>query len=124
MRISDWSSDVCSSDLRPWYYTHVFACPKHADTVYVTNFQMWKSTDGGTQFKEITTPHGDNHDLWIDPANPRRMVEGNDGGACVSFNGGESWSTIYNQCPAQFYRIDIDNQSPNRVYAPSRKTVG
>src|SRR3546814_19061054 len=77
MRISDWSSDVCSSDLygaswkqvspnrdlmhRPWYYTHVFACPKHADTVYVTNFQMWKSTDGGTQFKEITTPHGDNH---------------------------------------------------------------
>src|SRR3546814_17108085 len=82
---------------RPWYYTHVFACPKHADTVYVTNFQMWKSTDGGTQFKEITTPHGDNHDLWIDPVNPRRMVEGNDGGACVSFNGGESWSTIYNQ---------------------------
>src|SRR3546814_4623775 len=74
---------------RPWYYTHVFACPKHADTVYVTNFQMWKSTDGGTQFKEITTPHGDNHDLWIDPVNPRRMVEGNDGGACVSFNGGE-----------------------------------
>ncbi len=102
---------------RPWYYTHVFACPSHADTVYVTNFQMWKSTDGGAGFKEITTPHGDNHDLWIDPANPRRMVEGNDGGACVSFNGGDSWSTIYNQNTAQFYRIDTDNQYPYRVYA-------
>src|SRR3546814_17319900 len=78
---------------------------------------MWKSTDGCTQFKEITAPHGDNHDLWIDPVNPRRMVEGNDGGACVSFNGGEGWSTIYNQCTAQFYRIDIDNQYPYRVYA-------
>lgn len=116
---ASWTQVSPNRDLmhRPWYYTHVFACPKHADTVYVTNFQMWKSTDGGTQFKEITTPHGDNHDLWIDPANPRRMVEGNDGGACVSFNGGDSWSTIYNQNTAQFYRIDIDNQHPYRVYA-------
>lgn len=102
---------------RPWYYTHVFACPDQADTVYVTNLQMWKSTDGGVGFKEITTPHGDNHDLWIDPANPRRMVEGNDGGACVSFNGGESWSSIYNQNTAQFYRMDIDDRYPYRVYA-------
>lgn len=102
---------------RPWYYTHVFACTGDPDTVYVTNLQMWKSTDGGVSFKEITTPHGDNHDLWIDPANPRRMVEGNDGGACVSFNGGESWSSIYNQLTAQFYRMDIDNQYPYRVYA-------
>lgn len=116
---ASWTQVSPNRDLmhRPWYYTHVFACPKHADTVYVTNFQMWKSTDGGSQFKEITTPHGDNHDLWIDPANPRRMVEGNDGGACVSFNGGESWSTIYNQNTAQFYRIDTDNQYPYRVYA-------
>ncbi|MBL8325872.1 MAG: hypothetical protein JNJ89_13055 [Rubrivivax sp.] len=110
---------VCSNrDLmhRPWYYTHVFADPGHADTVYVTNLQMWKSTDGGVSFSEVTTPHGDNHDLWIDPKNPRRMIEGNDGGACVSFNGGASWSSIYNQKTAQFYRLDVDHQHPYRVY--------
>jgi len=114
-----WSFVNPNRDLmhRPWYYTHVFADPGHPDTVYVTNLQMWKSTDGGGSFREITTPHGDNHDLWIDPANPRRMVEGNDGGACVSFNGGESWSSIYNQLTAQFYRMDIDDRFPYRVYA-------
>jgi hypothetical protein len=62
------------------------------------------------------TPHGDNHDLWIDPVNPDRMIEGNDGGACVSFNGGITWSSIYNQPTAQFYRIDTDNRYPYRVY--------
>jgi photosystem II stability/assembly factor-like uncharacterized protein len=102
---------------RPWYYTHVFADPGHAETVYVANLQLWKSTDGGAGFIEIQTPHGDNHDLWIDPADPNRMIEGNDGGACVSFNGGETWSSIYNQPTAQFYRIDTDNQYPYRVYA-------
>ena len=102
---------------RPWYYCHVFSDPKHADTVYLTNLQMWKSSDGGSSFREITTPHGDNHDLWIDPENPDRMIEGNDGGACVSFNGGKSWSSIYNQCTAQFYRMDLDTQFPYRVYA-------
>ncbi|MBN8892932.1 MAG: glycosyl hydrolase [Rhodospirillales bacterium] len=101
---------------RPWYYTHVFADTGHADTVYVTNLGMWKSTDGGSSFTEIMTPHGDNHDLWIDPANPKRMVEGNDGGACVTFNGGETWSSIYNQLTGQFYRIDIDDEYPYRVY--------
>jgi photosystem II stability/assembly factor-like uncharacterized protein len=101
---------------RPWYYTHVFADTGHADTVFVTNLHMWKSTDGGASFNEITTRHGDNHDLWIDPNDPRRMIEGNDGGANISFNGGESWSTIYNQKTAQFYRLDIDDQYPYRVY--------
>ena len=101
---------------RPWYYTHVFADPVHADTVYVTNLQMWKSTDGGVNFSEVSTPHGDNHDLWIDSKNPRRMIEGNDGGACVSYNGGETWSSIYNQKTAQFYRLDVDHQYPYRVY--------
>ena len=102
---------------RPWYYCHVFADPCHADTVYVTNLKMWKSTDGGSRFEQVTTPHGDNHDLWIDPKDPRHLVQGNDGGACVSFNGGRSWSNIYNQLTAQLYRIDIDNQYPYRVYA-------
>ena len=101
---------------RPWYYTHVFADPGHGDTVYVTNLQMWKSTDGGTSFSEVTTRHGDNHDFWIDPNDPSRMIEGNDGGANISFNGGATWSTIYNQKTAQFYRIDVDNQYPYRVY--------
>ena len=114
----NWSLMCTNRDLmhRPWYYTHVFADPAHADTVYVTNLQMWKSTNGGLSFTEVTTPHGDNHDLWIDPLNPRRMIEGNDGGACVSFNGGATWSSIYNQKTAQFYRLDVDNQFPYRVY--------
>ncbi|MBV8132484.1 MAG: glycosyl hydrolase, partial [Alphaproteobacteria bacterium] len=102
---------------RPWYYTHVFADPGHGETVYVANLALWKSTDGGASFTEIQTPHGDNHDLWIDPADPNRMIEGNDGGACVSCNGGQTWSPIYNQPTAQFYRIDTDNQYPYRVYA-------
>ncbi len=113
-----WTMVSPNRDLmhRPWYYTHVFADPQHADTVYVTNLQMYKSTDGGTTFNEITTRHGDNHDLWIDPNDNTRMIEGNDGGAHVSLNGGASWSTIYNQKTAQFYRLDIDNQYPYRVY--------
>ncbi|HZQ01604.1 MAG TPA: hypothetical protein VFB13_18820 [Reyranella sp.] len=113
-----WTQVSSNRDLmhRPWYYTHVFADTGHADTVYVTNLQMWKSTDGGASFSEVSTRHGDNHDLWIDPNDPKRMIEGNDGGAHVSLNGGASWSTIYNQKTAQFYRIDIDNQYPYRVY--------
>src|SRR5439155_453323 len=82
---------------RPWYYMHVFADPVDVDTVWVADYSLWKSTDGGKTFGEVATPHGDNHDLWIDPANNRRMIEGNDGGACVSFNSAQSWSTIYNQ---------------------------
>ena len=101
---------------RPWYYMHVFADPQDEDTVYVLNLDMHKSTDGGKTFTTIPTPHGDNHDLWIDPRNNRRMIEGNDGGACVSFNAAESFSTIYNQSTAQFYHMDVDNQFPYRVY--------
>ena len=113
-----WNLVSNSRDLmhRPWYYTHVIADPAHADTVYVNNLQMWRSTDGGVSFAEILTPHGDNHDLWIDPADNRRMIQGNDGGANVSFNGGETWSTIYNQKTAQFYRIATDNRFPYNVY--------
>jgi photosystem II stability/assembly factor-like uncharacterized protein len=101
---------------RPWYYMHIFADPQDADTVYVNNLKMWKSIDGGKNYGEITTPHGDNHDLWIDPNDPLRMVQGNDGGANVSFNGGDTWSTIYNQLTGQFYHLDVDNNFPYRVY--------
>lgn len=113
-----WQKLTDKADLRyrPWYFSHVIADSQDPDTVYVLNLNMWKSTDGGRSFTEITTPHGDNHDLWIDPHNPQRMIEGNDGGACVSYNGGASWSSIYNQPTAQFYHLDTDNQFFYRVY--------
>ena len=111
------TSDEAALHQRPWYYHHIFADPNDPETVYVLNLKAWKSTDGGRTFSEITTPHGDNHDLWIDPNDGRRMIEGNDGGACVSFNGGDTWSTIYNQLTSQFYHITTDNQFPYRVYA-------
>jgi len=115
---NSWVQTSSHRDLmhRPWYYTHVFADPSHADTVYVTNLNFWKSTDGGSSFTEINTSHGDNHDLWIDPRDSNRMIEGNDGGAQVSFNGGHTWSSIYNQPTGQFYRIDTDSRYPYRVY--------
>jgi photosystem II stability/assembly factor-like uncharacterized protein len=113
-----WQLVTDSGDLlcRPWYYMHIFADPQDADTVYVLNLDMHKSTDGGKTFTSIPTPHGDNHDLWIDPTNNQRMIEGNDGGACISFNGGDSFSTIYNQLTAQFYHLDVDDAFPYGVY--------
>jgi photosystem II stability/assembly factor-like uncharacterized protein len=101
---------------RRWYYMHVFADPQDADTVWCLAGRCWKSVDGGRTFAEVPTPHADNHDLWIDAKNPLRMIEGNDGGACVTFNGAYSWSTIYNQPTAQFYHLDTDNRFPYRVY--------
>ena len=101
---------------RPWYYSHVVADPRDANTVWVLNLKAWRSTDGGSTFTQVTAPHGDNHDLWIDPNDTGRMIEGNDGGACVSFNGGESWSSIYNQPTAQFYHVVTDDQFPFRAY--------
>ncbi|MEY2415683.1 MAG: hypothetical protein QOH53_1017, partial [Ilumatobacteraceae bacterium] len=110
---------VCSNpDLgwRPWYYQHVIAHPTDADEVFVMNMKAWRSIDGGKTFEEFHTPHGDNHALWIDPANPDRMIGSDDGGAWVSFNAGESWSTIYNQLTAQFYHVATDDQFPYMVY--------
>lgn len=101
---------------RSWYYTKVFADPQDAYTVYVLNAPMLRSIDGGRTFEPVSTPHGDNHALWIDPDDPRRMINGNDGGANVSFNGGRTWSTQANQPTAQFYRVIVDNQEPYRVY--------
>ncbi len=109
-------SDKVDLRQRPWYYMHLVADTQDPDTVYVLNLSMWKSTDGGRTFTEVHTPHGDNHALWIDPADNRRMIQGNDGGACISYDGGESFSTIYNQLTAQFYRMDVDRAFPYRVY--------
>jgi len=101
---------------RAWYYTKVYADPKDASTVYVLNVQMWRSEDGGQNFRPVRTPHGDNHDLWIDPDDPRIMVEGNDGGANVSYDGGRTWSTQDNQPTAEMYRAAVDDQFPYWVY--------
>jgi photosystem II stability/assembly factor-like uncharacterized protein len=101
---------------RAWYYTHVYADPVEPDTVYVLNVQFFRSKDAGKTFEPIRVPHGDNHDLWIAPEDPRRMVEGNDGGATVSFDGGESWSSLDNQPTAQFYHVIADDQFPYHLY--------
>ncbi len=101
---------------RAWYYMHLTADPVDPNTVYINNLNFWKSTDGGHNFTEITTPHGDDHDVWIHPSNNQIMVHGNDGGACVSLNGGLSWSSIYNQPTAQIYHLDFDSREPYYVY--------
>lgn len=101
---------------RAWYYTHVYADPQHAETVYVLNVQFFRSTDGGRTFTVFGTPHGDNHDLWINPRDPQRMINANDGGANVSVNGGRTWTAQENQPTAQFYHVITDNQFPYRVY--------
>jgi photosystem II stability/assembly factor-like uncharacterized protein len=101
---------------RAWYYMHIYADPQDPDTVWVLNGACWTSIDGGQSFFQVPTPHGDNHDLWIDPRNPQRLIEGNDGGACVSYNGGVSWSSIFNQPTAQFYHVTADDRIPFRVY--------
>jgi photosystem II stability/assembly factor-like uncharacterized protein len=113
-----WKHLTDDADLtqRPWYYHHIFADPKDPDTLWVLNVDLWRSKDGGEHFEQVAIPHGDNHDLWIDPADPERMIEGNDGGATISFNGGKSWSTILNQPTAQFYHVSADNQFPYRIY--------
>ena len=101
---------------RPWYYNHIHADPKDPEVVYVSAEDFWKSTDGGESFEMIAVPHGDCHDLWINPDDNEVMIESHDGGANVSYNGGLSWSTMMNQPTAEFYRVTVDNQFPYRVY--------
>ncbi len=101
---------------RAWYYTRVYADTQDVDQVYVLNVQFWRSADGGKSFSPISTPHGDHHDLWIDPDEPRRMVIADDGGAQITYNGGINWSTYMNQPTAQFYRVTTDHYFPYRIY--------
>ena len=102
--------------VRPWYYSTVTADPKNVDALYVMNLQVNKSTDAGKTWKVVRAPHGDTHVLWIDPANPERMINGNDGGATVSLDGGQTWSPQDNQPTAQFYHVIADRQFPARLY--------
>jgi photosystem II stability/assembly factor-like uncharacterized protein len=100
---------------RAWYYTRIYADPQNADTVYVLNTGFYKSNDGGRTYTSIPDPHGDNHDLWIAPNDSLRMINSNDGGANVSYNGGRSW-TEQDQPTAQFYRVALDNDFPYNIY--------
>jgi photosystem II stability/assembly factor-like uncharacterized protein len=101
---------------RAWYYSWIYPDPKNVDLVYLPNVQMHKSIDGGKTFANMPVPHGDNHDMWIDPDDSSRFIVGNDGGATVTYNGGKSWSTLNNQPTAQFYRVTTDNQFPYWLY--------
>ena len=101
---------------RAWYYTRIYADTQNEDKIYVLNVSYGVSTDGGKTFKLKYAPHGDHHDLWIDPNNNNRMVIADDGGAQVSNDGGENWTTYFNQPTAQFYRVTTDNSFPYRIY--------
>jgi photosystem II stability/assembly factor-like uncharacterized protein len=101
---------------RAWYYTHVEADPQDANTVYVLNVMFWRSVDGGTSFRPIRVPHGDNHAMWINPDDSDNMIQANDGGANVSFNGGRTWSTQQNQPTSEIYRLTVDDQQPYWLY--------
>ncbi len=101
---------------RAWYYMHIVADPKDANTVYVLNVDFHRSIDGGRTFNKIKVPHGDNHGLWIDPLNTRRMIQTDDGGATVTVDGGDHWTKEDNQPTAQFYHVTTDNRFPYYVY--------
>ncbi len=101
---------------RAWYYTRIYADTQNEDKVFVLNVSYGVSTDGGKTFTLKNAPHGDHHDLWIDPNNNMRMVMADDGGAQVSNDGGNNWSTYFNQPTAQFYRVSTDNSFPYRIY--------
>jgi photosystem II stability/assembly factor-like uncharacterized protein len=102
--------------VRPFYYSAVTADPNDENTVYVMNLTVWRSVDGGKTFSRIRVPHGDTHQMWVAPNDSRRLINANDGGATVSQDGGETWSSIYNQPTAQFYHVTTDNQFPYRMY--------
>ena len=101
---------------RAWYYTKIFADTQNEDRVYVMNVQYHRSNDGGKTFETYNAPHGDHHDLWIAPNDNQRLIIGDDGGAQISFDGGENWSTYQNQPTAQFYRVTTDNSFPYKIY--------
>lgn len=113
-----WRKTSANRNLRQraWYYSRIYADTQDEDKVYVMNVSFWVSKDGGVNFKSVRTPHGDHHDLWIDPNNNQRMVVADDGGAQVSYDAGENWSTYLNQPTSQFYRVTTDNHFPYRIY--------
>jgi photosystem II stability/assembly factor-like uncharacterized protein len=109
-------SDQATLITRPFYYTNITADPTNADVVYVGTEGYYRSADGGRTFQRLTTPHGDNHDLWINPRDPMIQIQSNDGGANVTLNGGRTWSTQYNQPTAELYQVYVDDRVPYHVY--------
>jgi photosystem II stability/assembly factor-like uncharacterized protein len=105
---------------RSWYYTHLYAHPTDENTVFSLNVNFLKSVDGGKSFERMGVPHGDVHDLWLNPEQPDRMVVGNDGGAQVTVDGAETWSTYFNQPTAEIYSLTVDDEFPYRVYGPQQ----
>lgn len=113
----EFVSDNSNLTNRPFYYTNIYANPKNADVVYNSALRFIKSTDGGKTWKGVSTPHSDNHDIWINPNDTSIWVQGNDGGANVTINNGKTWSTQLNQPTAELYQVDIDDQEPYWLYA-------
>ena len=115
---NSWKKVNNERDLRQraWYYTRIYADPKNEEKLYVLNVNYHVSQDGGQTFKHRNAPHGDHHDLWIAPEDPNRMIIGDDGGAQISFDGGENWTNYFTQPTAQFYRVTTDNSFPFRIY--------
>jgi photosystem II stability/assembly factor-like uncharacterized protein len=101
---------------RSFYYTTITADPTNADVVYAGAEGYFKSTDGGRTWASMSVPHGDNHDMWVNPSNGQILIQSNDGGANVSLNGGRTWSTQYNQPTAEIYQVYVDDQFPYRLY--------
>lgn len=102
---------------RAWYYIEVFADPQNENVVYVLSAPALRSIDGGRNWETLSGPHGDYHDMWINPNNPRNFAIADDGGVGITFNGGRTWSTQYNQPTGQFYRLNADNSFPYRIYS-------
>jgi hypothetical protein len=117
---------VCDSRLlisRAWYYMHVHADTQDPDTVYVNNLSFWKSTDAGSTFAQIDTPHGDNHDLWISPVYNKRMIQGNDGGANVSFNTGKTWAGVSTNPPRSTTTSASTIANPTVSMVPNKRQL-
>jgi len=110
-------SDTSGIMNRPFYFTNITADPKNPDKVYVGNVRYWVSTDGGETFERRPVTHADVHDLWVNPDNPDIQVQGNDGGATVTLDGGKSWSTQHNQPTAELYQVHADDRFPYWLYA-------
>ncbi len=113
----EFVSDNPNLTNRPFYYTNIYANPKNENVVYNNALRFLKSTDGGKSWKSMSTPHGDNHDIWINPNDTSIWVQANDGGANVTLNNGRTWSTQFNQPTAELYQVEVDDQFPYWLYA-------
>lgn len=102
---------------RPFYYANIDVDPQNPDIVYAMSTGNFISKDGGENWERLATPHGDNHDMWINPNDPDLYIQANDGGANVTHNGGQTWSTQFNQPTAELYQVEVDDQYPYWLYA-------